>query len=232
MRTLHSQATEKSSFVFGDRAPGTHYRGGGGSLGPRWRGGTQDPVTPLPAEGQPAQSFFPAPCGPFSSDLAIGCGQMAEGNAYLSINQNAEARNMPRAEEEGLRIKAGAGGGGTCSRTPLGPAPPSHSNDQIRMPAESPRQQASIGPGSVSVRNPRLYLCPDTCPFWKKALHRSFRLYAKAVTETDLTRDSLELASRLAYGGRGVDCNLAPQQSTPRCEPRAAGRCVPLRTHS
>lgn len=209
-----------------------HIIGGvGGSLGPRWRGGTQDPVTPLPAEGQPAQSFFPAPCGPFSSDLAIGCGQMAEGNVYLSINQNAEARNMPRAEEEGLRIKAG-GGGGTCSLTPLSPAPPSHSNDQIRMPAESPRQQASIGPGSVSVRNPRLYLCPDTRPFWKKALPRSFRLYAKAVTETDLTRDSLELASRLAYGGRGVDCNLAPQQSTPRCEPRAAGRRVPLRTHS
>lgn len=90
-----------------------HIIGGvGGSLGPRWRGGTQDPVTPLPAEGQPAQSFFLAPCGPFSSDLAIGCGQMAEGNVYLSINQNTEARNMPRAEEEGLRIKAGGRGGG------------------------------------------------------------------------------------------------------------------------
>lgn len=81
------------------------------------------------------------------------------------------------------------------------------------MPAESPRQQASIGPGSVSVRNPRLYLCPDTRPFWKKALPRSFRLYAKA--------------SRLACGGRGVDCNLAPQQSTPQCEPRAPGGACP-----
>lgn len=53
-RTLHSQATEKSFFVLRLNTWNTLSRGA--SLGPQWRGGSQDPVTPLPVEGRPAQS--------------------------------------------------------------------------------------------------------------------------------------------------------------------------------
>lgn len=80
-RTLHSQATEKRFFVCRLSTWNTLSRGGP-FLGPQWRRGSQDPITPLQMDGQSASGFFPTPCGPVSSDLGVGYSQMAERNVH------------------------------------------------------------------------------------------------------------------------------------------------------
>lgn len=56
VRTLHSQATEKSFFVLSLNTWNKLSGGGGRSLDPQWRGDSQDPITSLLAEGRLPES--------------------------------------------------------------------------------------------------------------------------------------------------------------------------------
>lgn len=85
-RTLHSQATEKSFFVLSLNTWNKLSEDGmgGASLGPQWRGGFQDPITSLPAEGLPPKSFSRLRVAQFHWNLPLaGAIWQSEPNIYM-----------------------------------------------------------------------------------------------------------------------------------------------------
>ena len=138
VRTLHSQATEKSFFVLRLNTWNTLSRGA--SLGPQCGGGSRGLVTPLSVEGQPAQSST----GPSFCRLCCGLQPHGRGNPASVWKGRAGEDRIPerqRSTGQSRRTRVQGWRVGTYR-----PAPsllsPSWSIYQIRMLAVCPREQA------------------------------------------------------------------------------------------
>lgn len=210
VRTLHSQATEKSFFVLRLNTWNTLSRGA--SLGPQCRGGSWGLVTPLPVEGQPAQSsawpsFCRLCCGlqPHGRGNPASAWKGRAGEGRIVDRQHSMRQNR-RTRVQGWRL-------GTQPPAPI-LLSPSWSIYQIRMLAVCPREQADAWHGiSRGVQ------------LWTASLGNLWNpVFPYLLQNIDFLLENLVFLLLFLCRGRssshGKECNLGPFGGT------SWGRCV------